>query len=427
MLSRHVTAIAVLAAMLDFATIGHAATAIAPAASAPEISAFDTAAPKPPRFEFARVKSAIPLGDVIGYGSSGFVLHGPSLRVRATARLDEVNTLQAGLAFKAELAAAGMESAAPEVSAFDNVGTRTEPDYRVGGVLQAVSFDECASGNDRKGSVSITVKWEVFAPKLQKVVLTRVTSGSIKTDSFESVNGRDFEIRSYRVALHALFADPELRALRPVDGPSAEPAPAHAEAATPTLHLKMSPAPIGGSQTNAPVLRQAVATILHDNMTGSGFYIADGYLLTNHHVVGNMHYVKVKLASGRVLVGEVVRDDARRDVALIKTEAVADVKPLHVSVAEAPVGEDVFAIGSPLGTELAGTFTRGVLSGVRENNGLEYLQSDVAVNPGNSGGPLLDGTSTVIGMTVSGIPRAAGLSFFIPIREAANSLQLVFD
>jgi serine protease Do len=144
-------------------------------------------------------------------------------------------------------------------------------------------------------------------------------------------------------------------------------------------------------------------------------------------VVGNTHYVKVKLASGRVLVGEVVRENARRDVALIKTESVADMTPLHVSMAEPPVGEDVFAIGSPLGQELAGTFTRGVLSGVRENNGLEYLQSDVAVNHGNSGGPLLDVTYTVIGMTVSGIERANGLSFFIPIREAAYAPQLVFD
>ena len=66
-------------------------------------------------------------------------------------------------------------------------------------------------------------------------------------------------------------------------------------------------------------------------------------------------------------------------------------------------------------------------SGEREFNGMEFLQSDVAVNHGNSGRPLLDASSTVIGLTVSGIEKANGLSFFIPIREAANSLQLVFD
>jgi S1-C subfamily serine protease len=230
------------------------------------------------------------------------------------------------------------------------------------------------------------------------------------------------------VALHPLMADPEFKALRPIDGPAATPTATAGggDAVLTALHLKSSAALAGGSQANAATLRNAVATILRDNVSGSGFYIADGYLLTNHHVVGTTHYVKVKLASGRVLVGEVVRDDARRDVALIRTEP-AGVTPLHVSMAEPPVGEDVFAIGSPLGQELAGTFTRGVMSGAREANGLEYLQSDVAINPGNSGGPLLDGSSTVIGMAVLKIDKAAGLSFFIPIRDAANALQLVFD
>ena len=177
---------------------------------------------------------------------------------------------------------------------------------------------------------------------------------------------------------------------------------------------------------NAAALRNAAATVMHDNVSGSAFYVADGYLLTNHHVVGNAHYVKVKLASGQVLVGEVLRDDVRRDVALIKTEP-AGVTPLHVNMAEPAVGSDVFAIGSPLGQELAGTFTRGVLSGTRAHDGLEYLQSNAAVNPGNSGGPLLDASSSVIGMTVLKINQAAGLSFFIPIRDAANAVQPVFD
>ena len=417
---RHRLAAATLACTILSPILALAATPQA------EVSAFDTPS-VPVRFEFARIKSAIPIGDKIGHSSTGMfcMSHGD---VRASARLDEVNTIQAALAFKAELAASGMTPSAPEVSAFDNPAPKVEPDYRVGGVLQSLSFDECVSGTSRKGSVSITVKWEVFAPKLQKVVFTKVTSGSFSSDSFEAVNGRDFERRAYSVALHPLMADPEFKALRPIDGPAATPTATAGggDAVLTALHLKSSAALAGGSQANAATLRNAVATILRDNVSGSGFYIADGYLLTNHHVVGTTHYVKVKLASGRVLVGEVVRDDARRDVALIRTEP-AGVTPLHVSMAEPPVGEDVFAIGSPLGQELAGTFTRGVMSGAREANGLEYLQSDVAINPGNSGGPLLDGSSTVIGMAVLKIDKAAGLSFFIPIRDAANALQLVFD
>jgi len=420
MILRNAIAVAALAGTL--ASPGIAQTG----ASAPEVSAFgspSTAAT--PRFEFARIKSAVAVGDKIGYASAGMFCMGHR-EVRATARLEEINTAQAALAFKAELAAQGMAPPAADVSAFDNPAPKAEPDYRIGGVLQSVAIDECNSGADHKGSISVTVKWEVFAPKLQKVVFTKVTSGSFSSDSFEKITGSAFESRAYNVALRQLMTDPGFKALRPVEGPdvaSTTEAPGTAPAA---LHLKSAPALAGGSQANAANLRQAVATILRDNVSGSGFFVADGYLLTNHHVVGATHYVKVKLASGRVLVGEVVRDDARRDVALIKTEP-AGVLPLHVSMAEPPVGEDVFAIGSPLGQELAGTFTRGVMSGTREVNGLEYLQSDVAINPGNSGGPLLDGTSTVIGMAVLKIDKAAGLSFFIPIREAANALQLIFD
>ncbi len=398
------------------------------AAQAAEVSAFDPPAAAstsaPARFEFARLRSIVPVGDKIGFASSGIFCTSRH-DVRATAKLEEINSSQAAQAFRAELASQGLASTAAEISAFDTAATKPEADYRVGGVLQSLFIDECTSGADHKGKVNVTVKWEVFAPRLQKVVFTKVTAGAVSASDWETVTSHDFETRAYAGALRELMSDQEFRTLRPVDGPAST--PVVATTTPPALHLKSAPAPAGGAQANAAMLGQAVATVMHDNISGSGFYIADGYLLTNHHVVGGAHYVKVKLAGGRIVVGEVVRDDVRRDVSLIKTEPVGDVKPLHVNLAESPVGEDVYAIGSPLGQELAGTFTRGVLSGLREYNGLEYLQSDVAVNPGNGGGPLFDASSAVIGIAASKVYKAAGLSFFTPIREAANALQLVFD
>ena len=430
MIKRNAAAYALLATVLATPMIANAQ------AAAGGISAFDTPASAPaaaasaaaaPRFDFARIRSAVPVGDKIGFVSSGMFCIGHR-EVRATAKLEEINNTQATLAFKSESTAQGLATPTAELSAFDAPAAKSEPDYRIGGVLQSVSLDECADGIDHKGSVDITVKWEVFAPKLQKVVLTKVTTGSTRADSWEKINGRDFEARAYNDSLRKLFNDPEFKALRAIDGPAAA-TPTAATTATATLaalHLKTTPAPAGGSQANAPTLRQAVVTVLRDTISGSGFYIADGYLLTNRHVVGSAHYVKIKLASGRTLVGEVLRDDARRDVALIKTDP-AGVQPLHVSVGEPAVGADVFAIGSPLGQDLAGTFTRGVLSGTRDIEGQEYFQSDVSINHGNSGGPLLDVNATVIGLTVAKIDKAAGLSFFIPLRDAANALQIVFD
>ncbi len=425
---QHLISIRILAALA--ATCGFCA----PVAAQSDDTAFPEAAASapgangaPPKFEFARIRSKVVLGDKIGWVENGLFCTNHT-DLRANAKIEEIANAEAAAAFKAEMSRLGLRSAAPEISSFDTTPARSDPDYRVGGVLQSMNLMECHTATDRKGDFSITVKWEVFAPKLQKVVFSLVTSASIHTDSFETVSGREFEARAYVKSLHEMMTDPGFVALKAVDGSGtgAMAVAATPAAANPPLHLKAISALTGGTQANAPALRNAVATVLHDNVSGSAFYIADGYLLTNHHVVGTAHYVKVKLASGRVLVGEVVRDDVHRDVALIKTEP-AGVPSLHVNMAEPAVGSDVFAIGSPLGQDLAGTFTRGVLSGTRENDGLEFLQSDVAVNPGNSGGPLLDGSSTVIGMTVLKINQAAGLSFFIPIRDAANALQLILD
>lgn len=381
-------------------------------------------APKAPTFEFARMRSRLVGGDKIGWTESGmFCSH--RVPVGANVKIEEVANIQGAIAFKSEAATLGLHGAAAEISSFDPTPARSDPDYRVGGVLEAMSMGECRDGNDRKGDFSVTVKWEVFAPKLQKVVFATVTTGSIHTDSFGAVAGRDFEVKAYIDSLHKALTDPGFTALKAVPGPAVAATGATSSSSGP-LHLKAATVLAGSTQANAAALRNAAATVMHDNVSGSAFYVADGYLLTNHHVVGTAHYVKVKLASGRVLVGEVVRDDMHRDVALIRTDSAA-VTPLHVTMAEPAVGSDVFAIGSPLGQELAGTFTRGVLSGTREHDGLEYLQSDAAVNPGNSGGPLLDASSNVIGMTVLKINQAAGLSFFIPMREVANALQLIFD
>ena len=384
-------------------------------------------APTAPTFEFARLKSKPVPGDKIGQLHRGMFCSDQG-DLRASAKFEEIANGEAALAFKTELAAFGLLSATPEMSSFDPAPPKSDPDYRIGGVLLAISFDQCDDDKRRKGNLSVTVKWEVFAPKLQRIVLTATSTGSFHSDSFETVVGREFESRAYAASLAQLMGDPSFKALRPVAGPGAAPTVAAAPDSPPLapLHLKSAVAIGGGTQANAAALKTAVVTVLHDNISGSGFYVADGYVITNHHVVGTTHYVKIKLDNGRLLVGEVVRDDARRDIALIKTES-AGVTPLHVSMAVPPVGEDVFAIGSPLGQELAGTFTRGVLSGAREADGLEFLQSDVAVNHGNSGGPLLDPNATVIGVTVSKITKGVGLSFFIPIREAANKLGLIFD
>jgi S1-C subfamily serine protease len=176
-------------------------------------------------------------------------------------------------------------------------------------------------------------------------------------------------------------------------------------------------------------MRKSVVTIFAGDGHGSGFLISeDGHILTNEHVVGGAHSVQVKFASGREVTGKVIRVNKLRDVALIKLER--DIYPfLPISSStKLDIGTEAYAIGTPLKENLSQTVTRGVISGFREEKGIRYIQSDVNIQPGNSGGPLVTINDGVCGICVSGIsfgPISIGLNYFIPIEEAITSLNIV--
>jgi S1-C subfamily serine protease len=144
--------------------------------------------------------------------------------------------------------------------------------------------------------------------------------------------------------------------------------------------------------------------------------------------VGESRFVKVKLTTGRELVGEVIRSDKIRDVALLKTEPVS-ITPIALRRGDLNIGEDVYAVGSPLSHEFNTTLTKGILSGYRDIEHKKYLQSDVAILPGNSGGPLLDSSGSVIGITVGGVIKKgfSGMNFFIPVSDALSKLRVEVD
>ena len=133
---------------------------------------------------------------------------------------------------------------------------------------------------------------------------------------------------------------------------------------------------------------------------GSGFLVTDnGLALTCRHVVEDNEYFDVKRigAKGRGK-GKIIRlADDGLDAALV---VIAPVKadPLRVNRAIPAVGDDVYAFGTPLDKALEGTLTRGVVSAIREEDGVRVIQSDVSILPGNSGGPLLDKHGNVIGI-----------------------------
>ncbi len=155
---------------------------------------------------------------------------------------------------------------------------------------------------------------------------------------------------------------------------------------------------------------------------GSGFIIgADGYLLTNHHVVEGADEIYVTLTDKRELKGRLIGSDRRTDVALVKIEGTGLPSLKIGDPSRLRVGEWVVAIGSPFG--LDNTVTAGIVSAKGRDTGdyLPFIQTDVAVNPGNSGGPLINLRGEVVGINSQIYSRTGGfmgISFAIPIDEA---------
>ena len=160
---------------------------------------------------------------------------------------------------------------------------------------------------------------------------------------------------------------------------------------------------------------------------GSGFIIsADGFILTNAHVIDGAEEVTVKLTDKREFKAKVIGTDKRTDVALIKIEAASLPTVRFGDPAKLKVGEWVVAIGSPFGFD--NTVTAGIVSAkgrsLPQENFVPFIQTDVAVNPGNSGGPLFNLRGEVVGINSQIYSRTGGfmgLSFAIPI-DVANDI-----
>lgn len=169
---------------------------------------------------------------------------------------------------------------------------------------------------------------------------------------------------------------------------------------------------------------------------GTGVVVdRQGHILTNHHVVEGASTVTVKFADGTVLGGKVIGSDPGNDLAVVKVSAPAEAfTPARFANSDAVrVGQSVFAVGNPFALEF--TVTAGIVSGVERQSGggisgrpvRGVIQTDAAVNPGNSGGPLFDAEGNVIGINASienptGQRVFVGVGFAIPANTAVRFL-----
>lgn len=164
---------------------------------------------------------------------------------------------------------------------------------------------------------------------------------------------------------------------------------------------------------------------------GSGVIVSqEGHILTNHHVVANMDKIEVQLTDGRVELAKLVGSDEQTDIAVLKISA-DKLEALRLGNSdEVRVGQMVFAVGSPFG--LQETVTQGIISAkgrrAMTDSGVEFLQTDAAVNQGNSGGPLINLKGEIIGINSAIFSNSQegswlGISFAIPSNVASRVLE----
>jgi S1-C subfamily serine protease len=245
---------------------------------------------------------------------------------------------------------------------------------------------------------------------------------------------------------------PLLNSLRGSAGPETAVAPNGLNGAFDLTVASAAPAYDAEEQQNIAVYKKALPSVVNITSTevrfdffygpvpqtgqGSGFILnKDGLILTNNHVIegtqrgGN---IEVTLSDKHQYKAQVVGVDKGHDLALIKIDAPNLVPATLAETSSGlTVGQRVYAIGNPFG--LSGTMTRGIISAIRsvrgpENNPIEdAIQTDASVNPGNSGGPLLNSRGEVIGITTmiasNGADQSSGIGFAIPINTAKAVLD----
>ena len=172
---------------------------------------------------------------------------------------------------------------------------------------------------------------------------------------------------------------------------------------------------------------KSVVTVTTSKSVGTGFIInQEGYVVTNYHVIqGNEDEVRVLTYDRKNLPAGFLGKDATRDLALLKIEGEYDYLEFADSD-DLQVGKKVIAIGNPLG--LSFTVTEGIISGLNREgpNGLEeYIQTDVSLNPGNSGGPLIDTFGKVIGINNFKIGDAESLGFALESNSIKTGINVL--
>jgi hypothetical protein len=330
-------------------------------------------------------------------------------------------------AVRDELRAAGLKLEGDSDNIFEKTDAETS-ETELGAIIVDASFNYClryspynTSNTSITGDGAMSIDWQLY-DKLTKTVLATIhTDGDYQVKTLTAGNSSLLFTGAFRENVKKLAASQTFRTalLTPETHDLAATSPTRQEPIA-LIGARAAPARPVSDAVGAVVL------IFAGQAEGSGFLVSsDGLLLTDQHVVGDARYVKVRWPDGIEGLGEVIRSNKVRDVALVKTDPRGR-KPLALRREPLQPGDGVFAIGAPTGDRYQSTMTHGIVSAYRTFEGLSFIQSDVNVNHGSSGGPLLDDKGEAVALTESGAQIAGaplGLNLFTPVSDALDFLS----
>jgi serine protease Do len=315
-----------------------------------------------------------------------------------------------------------------------------DPEYLVGARIESLNLDLCDQYNawgeykygTQIGTGRMSVTWLIFSTLERAVVLETKSEGHGVVSQGVPEGDVAVIVESFASAAANLAADPKFHALLAsgrggTGGNGNSNKTSRAPVDDPLLAVSRAAGFTGDIAANIHRIEESVVTVIVPGGHGSGFFIGPNLILTNHHVAGGSKQVKIRLIDGWEMYANVLRSHPGRDVALLQIEG-GSFASLPVRTGALALTEEVYAIGSPMDESLAGTVTRGIVSQKQvDERGFELIQADVEIQPGSSGGPLLDKNGNVVGISVAGIPSGealVGINFFIPIADALYMLNV---
>lgn len=421
----------------------------------------ETAAPAPILFNGA--KFILPPGQEVGYASASTGCGWPR---RPISRVEILNAIDHE--FLAENFANTLESVGYDVVNDLNLIIETADDeilraeYTVTAKIKAAQMDLCQRVLDNfllffttrdgiDGETYLSVDWTVYDPIERKVVYETTTEGYTKTRTPSHEGPTLMLHEAFEMATHNLGTDEKFYNLI-VNGlapNTPKPGTQTANFDSRRIFDPLEPVTIHQNGLSTTPFTQNIAhkqknaVMIQKIGHGSGFFISDqGHIITNAHVVGDSNRTRIVTADQeQELSAEILRIDKKRDVALLKLESIPEgmkivTMPIRPQIPN--VGEQVYVLGTPKDSRLLqNTLTGGIVSAYRKNlktYGLRanFIQSDVEIHGGNSGGPMYDENGNIIGISVIGLHGTAdkigsGLNLFIPIAEALDSLDITLQ